>query len=89
MIAKYGDHVMFQEDRAKYHHAKAIKAVKEAAGMKLCPHPAQPPDLNPIENIWRFIRKARLIRKLIRELNNMIHKSYSIQLSQFKHEIIK
>ncbi|CAB5364346.1 unnamed protein product [Rhizophagus irregularis] len=43
---------IFQEDNAASHHAKVAVSARENAGIMMLDWPAQPPDLNPIKNLW-------------------------------------
>ena len=47
---------IFQQDNAPIHTAKSISKIFKNLKMKVLDWPAQSPDLNPIENIWRRIK---------------------------------
>ena len=47
---------IFQQDNAPIHTAKSILKIFKNLKMKVLDWPAQSPDLNPIENIWRRIK---------------------------------
>jgi transposase len=49
--AKHGNDVVFMEDNAKWHKAKIVQAYLRNKSIKLIPHPAQSPNLTPIENV--------------------------------------
>ena len=44
-------------DGATWHRAKSVQAAAAKLGLTLIPVPAYSPDLNPIENLWRWCEK--------------------------------
>ena len=44
-------------DGATWHRARAVQAAAAKLGLTLIPLPVYSPDLNPIENLWRWMRE--------------------------------
>jgi transposase len=59
--SKLGKPILVVEDGAPSHRAKLTKAARAKAGIKNLKHPAQSPDLNPLEPVW-FLFKVRVAR---------------------------
>lgn len=57
-----GKRVVVITDNAKYHHGKLHKAWREqhAGGFSLDYLPPYSPQLNPIERVWKLLRRLRL-----------------------------
>jgi len=56
-LADGPDTVVIIWDGASWHRAKSVQAAAAKLGLTLIPLPAYSPDLNPIENLWRWMRE--------------------------------
>jgi len=68
MKRKYGPEVVMQEDNAPWHTAKIIKKYLANKNINRMIWPPQSLDLNPIENLWKYIKD--LISKYKHKIRN-------------------
>lgn len=47
----------FQQDNARCHTSKSTQLWLQRNGVQIFPHPPSSPDLNPIENIWKELKR--------------------------------
>ena len=60
--------VLVMEDNAPTHTCKAAKLFRDKNLMESFPHPAQSPDMNPIEHVWYLI-KITINKRAVRPRN--------------------
>ena len=65
---------IFMQDNAPVHTAKKIYDFLERNGYDVLDHPAQSPDLNPLENIWWAIEEALLDKPFLLTLMTCLTK---------------
>ena len=60
-----GAHAVVMLDRAGWHTSLALEV---PANITLMPLPPRSPELNPVENIWQFMRENWLSNRVFKEL---------------------
>ena len=56
-VKRHRRYAIFQQDGAKCHTSKMTMQWLSKNSIKLFPHPASSPDLNPIENLWHTLKQ--------------------------------
>lgn len=51
-------HCTLQDDNAPPHRAAAVRNLKEQLGIRTLRWPSRSPDMNPIEHVWDFMKRA-------------------------------
>ena len=65
---------IFMQDNVPVHTAKKIHVFLQRNGFDVLDHPAQSPDLNPLENIWWAIEEALLDKPLPSNVDDLFDK---------------
>ena len=64
-----GGHAILILDQAGWHTAKALALPRN---ITLMPLPRRSPELNPTENIWRFMRQNRLSNRVFNTYDDIL-----------------
>ena len=75
-----GDFV-FQHDNDRKHTARCTKAYLRGKGIEVLPWPARSPDLNPIEQVWDYL-KIQIGRR--EKQPTIIHELWKIVLEEWE-----
>ena len=67
-----GSHVALVLDRAGYHTAKALAIPQNVTLVRLPPYA---PELNPIENVWEYLRGNKLAITVFKDYDDILHKA--------------
>lgn len=72
--ASSGKRVILISDNAKYHHALLHKEWRKAHEPRFCLDflPPYSPDLNPIERVWKLLRRLRLHNQYFPHMDNLL-----------------
>ena len=65
----HGAHALVFLDRAGWHGSAKLAI---PANITLLPLPPRAPELNPVENIWQFLRENRLSNKIFRSYDQIL-----------------
>jgi transposase len=79
MRAKYSNEVVMQEDNAPWHTAKIITKYLKNKKVRQMNWPPQSPDLNLIENLWKYIKD--IISKRRHEIRNTKDMRLTLQVA--------
>ena len=66
---KKGAHAVIIHDQAGWHRAKDLKVPDN---ITLLPLPPRSPELNPVENIWQFLRDNWLSNRVFESYENIL-----------------
>ncbi len=64
-----GAHAVLIVDQAGWHQAKELKTPDNITMMPL---PSKSPELNPVENIWQFLRENWLSNRIFTSYNDIL-----------------
>jgi len=64
-----GRHAVVLLDQAGWHISQALRT---PANMTLLPLPAKAPELNPVENLWQFMRDNYLSNRIFRNYDDIV-----------------
>jgi transposase len=78
--AASGRRVVVISDNAKYHHATLHKAWREARADRFALDylPPYSPELNPIERVWKLVRRLRLHNRYLGTLDEIVASAESL-----------
>jgi transposase len=73
VLAQTTQHVVVMQDGARYHTSKAMQAFFETHADRLSsePLPTDSPDFNPIEHLWKKVKKEATHRKHFPEFTDL------------------
>ena len=74
VMSKTRKHLIVIQDGAKYHTSKDTKAFFQAhkARLSCCQLPGYSPDFNPIEHLWKSVRKDATHNKYFAQFHQVI-----------------
>ena len=74
VLARTSEHLYLIQDGARYHTSKNMKVFfeQQRARLTVCPLPAYSPDYNPIEYLWRNLKKRTTHNQYFPEFNQLI-----------------
>ena len=74
MLAQTTEHLFLIQDGARYHTSKAMDLffAQHQTRLTVCPLPAYSPDYNPIEYLWRNLKKRATHNKYFAEFSELM-----------------
>ena len=64
-----GTNAVVRLDQAGWHHSRRLVVPPNSA---LMPLPAKAPELNPVENVWQFLRENWLSNRVFRSYEDIL-----------------
>jgi transposase len=62
-------------DNAPAHHTRAVRAACEAGGIEIAWLPFRSPELNPIEDLWRLLKKTVAANRVYESVDHLVEKA--------------
>jgi transposase len=74
VLAQTSEHLFLIQDGARYHTSKAMQLffAQQQARLTVCPLPSYSPDYNPIEYLWRNLKKRTTHNKYFAQFTELI-----------------
>jgi len=79
---------ILQHDNSPVHSAKRVKAFLEERNIQVLEWPALSPDLNPIENIWGYIKQKLLLKLTAASTINDVRNEVQINWTQLPQRLL-